>query len=108
MAGGFDAGQALRGGAGDRRQAWEFIQRFAAEWTTPLAPGDGIGRDAWLAAGHRIGSALPAALREAYLFGRRPYLTARQDRLVLPHHLTLMSQAPRWCSVRRTSTKLRF
>jgi hypothetical protein len=88
MAGGFDAGEALRGGLGDRRQAWEFIQRFAAEWTTPLAPGDGISRNAWLVAEHRIGAELPAALREAYLlFGRRPDLTARQDRLVPPHQL---------------------
>src|SRR6266513_1781352 len=88
MAGGFDAGEALRGGLGDRRQAWEFIQRFAAEWTTPLVPRDGISRDAWLAAEHHIGAELPAALREAYLlFGRRPDLTARQDRLVPPREL---------------------
>jgi hypothetical protein len=90
MAGGFDAGQALRGGVGDRRQAWEFIRRFAAEWTTPLVPGDGVSRDAWRAAEDRIGAELPAALREAYLlFGRRPDLTARQDRLVPAHQLSL-------------------
>lgn len=90
MAGGFDAGQALRGGVGDRRQAWEFIRRFAAAWATPLAPGDGVSRDAWRAAEDRIGAELPAALREAYLlFGRRPDLTARQDRLVSPHRLSL-------------------
>ena len=63
-------------------------KRFAAEWTTPLVPRDGISRDAWLAAEHHIGAELPAALREAYLlFGRRPDLTARQDRLVPPHQL---------------------
>jgi hypothetical protein len=90
MAGGFDAGQPLKGGVGDRRQAWEFIRRFAAEWTAPLAPGDGVSRDAWRAAEGRIGAELPAALREAYLlFGRRPDLTARQDRLVPPHQLSL-------------------
>jgi hypothetical protein len=42
MASGFDAGEALGGGLGDRRQAWDFIRRFAAEWATPLGPGDGI------------------------------------------------------------------
>jgi hypothetical protein len=90
VAGGFDAGKALRGGLGDRRQAWEFIRRFATEWTTPLAPGDGVSRDAWHAAEQRIGAELPIALGEAYLlFGRRPDLTARQDRLVPPHELSL-------------------
>jgi len=90
MAGRFDAGEALRAGLDDRRQAWEFIRRFAAEWTTPLAPGDGVSRDTWRAAEQRIGAELPAALREAYLlFGRRPDLTARQDRLVPPRELGL-------------------
>lgn len=88
MAGRFDAGEALRAGLGDRRQAWEFIRRFAAEWTAPLAPGDGVSRDTWRAAEQHIGAELPAALREAYLlFGRRPDLTARQDRLVPPREL---------------------
>jgi hypothetical protein len=42
----------------------------------------------WRAAEQRIGAELPAALREAYLlFGRRPDLTARQDRLVPPREL---------------------
>jgi hypothetical protein len=31
MAGGFDAGEALRGGLIGRRQAWEFIGQLAAE-----------------------------------------------------------------------------
>src|SRR5439155_23287855 len=89
MAERFDAGEALRGGLGDRWQAWEFIRRFAAGWTTPLAPGDGVSRDTWRAAEQRIGADLPAALQEAYLlFGRRPDLTARQDRLVSPHELS--------------------
>ncbi len=89
MADGFDPGEALRAGLGDRRQVWEFIRRFAAEWTTPLAPGDRVSRDTWRAAEQRIGAELPAALREAYLlFGRRPDLTARQDRLVPPRELS--------------------
>ncbi len=90
VADGFDAGEALGGGLGDRRQAWDFIRRFAAEWTTPLGPGDGVSRDAWRAAEHHVGVELPAALREAYLlFGRRPDLTSRQDRLIPPHRLGL-------------------
>ena len=49
-------------------------------------PRDGVSRDAWRAAEDRAGVELPAALREAYLlFGRRPDLTCRQDRLVPPH-----------------------
>ena len=89
MAGGFDAGAALRAGLGDRQQAWEFIGRFAAGWVAPLAPGDGVSRDTWRAAEQHIGAELPAALREAYLlFGRRPDLTARQDRLVPPRELS--------------------
>lgn len=90
MTGGFDAGEALRGGLDDRRQAWDFIGRFAAEWAAPLAAGDGVSRDVWRAAEQHIGAELPAALREAYLlFGRRPDLMARQDRLVPPHQLEL-------------------
>jgi hypothetical protein len=90
MAGGFDAGEALRDGLIGRRQAWEFIGQLAAEWTAPLAPGDGVSRDTWRAAEQRIGAEPPAALREAYLlFGRRPDLTARQDRLVPPHELSV-------------------
>jgi hypothetical protein len=94
MANGFDAGEALRAGLADRRQAWEFVRRFAAEWTVPLAPSDGVSRDVWLAAEQRVGVELPAALREAYLlFGRRPDLTARQDRLVPPHELRFDNSA---------------
>jgi hypothetical protein len=90
MADRFDAGEALPGGLVDRRQAWDFIRRFAAEWTAPLGPGDGFRRDTWLAAEQRIGAGLPAALRESYLlFGRRSDLTARQDRLVPPFELGL-------------------
>src|SRR6185312_3951749 len=80
---GFDAAEALRAGLGDRGQAWDFIQRFAAAWAAPLEPGDGVSRDVWRAAEQRLGTALPAALREAYLLvGRRPDLTAGQDRLL--------------------------
>jgi hypothetical protein len=46
MTGAFDAAQALRAGLGDRQQAWEFIREFAAAWTAPLGPGDGVSADA--------------------------------------------------------------
>jgi hypothetical protein len=42
MIGAFDTARALRGGLDDRRRAWEFIRGFAAEWTSPLAPSDGV------------------------------------------------------------------
>jgi hypothetical protein len=85
MTGAFDAARALRAGLGDRRQAWEFVREFAAAWTTPLRPGDGVSADVLAAAEQRIGAGLPAALREAYqLFGRRRDLTAVQDPLVPP------------------------
>jgi hypothetical protein len=90
MAGGFDAGGALRAGLGDRRQAWDFIRRFAAGCTEPLEAGDGVGEAELRAAEQCIGAAPPAALREAYLlFGRRAGLTANQDPLQPPHKLSL-------------------
>src|ERR1039457_4710270 len=88
MAGGFDAGEALRAGLNDRWQAWDFIRRFAAGWTEPLEAGDGVGEADLRAAEQCIGAALPAALREAYLlFGARADLTANQDPLLPPHRL---------------------
>jgi hypothetical protein len=90
MTGAFDAAQALRAGLGDRGQAWEFIREFAAAWTAPLGPGDGVSAAALGSAERHIGAGLPAALREAYLlFGRRPDLTAVQDPLVPPAELGL-------------------
>jgi hypothetical protein len=88
MTGAFDAAWALRAGLGDRRQAWEYIREFAAAWTAPLGPGDGVSADVLDSAERRIGAELPAALREAYLlFGRRPDLTTVQDPLVPPGEL---------------------
>jgi hypothetical protein len=90
MAGGFDAGGALRAGLSDRRQAWDFIRRFAAGRAEPLKAGDGVGEAELRAAEQCIGAALPAALREAYLlFGARADLTANQDPLLPPHKLGL-------------------
>ena len=84
----FDAARALGAGLGDRRRAWEFIGRFAAEWASPLEPGDGFSEDVLWAARQRLGVQLPVALGEAYLLlGRRCDLTAVQDPLVPPERL---------------------
>jgi hypothetical protein len=66
-------------------------------------PGDRVSRDAWRAAENDVGVELSAALREAYLlFGRRPDLTSRQNRLIPPTSSTSMSRAVSWCSGWRT------
>jgi hypothetical protein len=54
MTGGFDAAWALQAGLGDRGQAWAFIEEFAAAWTAPLGPGDGVSEDALCAAERRL------------------------------------------------------
>jgi len=88
MSGAFDVARAMRAGLGDRQHAWEFIRGLAAEWISPLAPGDGVSEDVLWAAEQRLRVNLPAALREAYLlFGRRSDLTAVQDPLVPPEGL---------------------
>jgi hypothetical protein len=88
MRGSFDAARAMRAGLGDRQHAWEFIRGFAAEWASPIAPGDGFSEDVLWAAEQRLGVKIPAALCEAYLlFGRRSDLTAAQDPLVPPDGL---------------------
>jgi hypothetical protein len=76
----------LETGVGEPQQAWAFIAEFAAAWTAPLGPGDGVGEEALRAAEERIG----AALRDAYLlFGQRRDLTAVQDRLLPPRELAI-------------------
>jgi hypothetical protein len=45
MVRGFDVGRAVGAGLGDRRRVLEFIDRFAAAWTRPLALEDGYGED---------------------------------------------------------------
>ncbi|MGC4746131.1 hypothetical protein ACLQ28_10770 [Micromonospora sp. DT201] len=54
----------------------------------PVVEGDGVDPALVQVGEDRIGFALPAALREAYLlFGRRRDLTATQDNLVWPQSL---------------------
>lgn len=78
----------------DRALAWWFITGFATYWGRPLGDGDGWDPAAVDAAERRLGLALPAALREAYLlFGRRDDLTSNQDRLLPPDELYVQDGA---------------
>ncbi|WP_203696775.1 SMI1/KNR4 family protein [Catellatospora coxensis] len=88
MLDGLDALQALCGEDRDCRRGWEFVHAQAAAYGRPVVEGDGVDADRLRAAEERLGIALPAALREAYLlFGRRRDLTAAQDRLLTPGQL---------------------
>jgi hypothetical protein len=88
MSAGFDVGQEVAAGVGDRHGAWRFIRRFAETWLTSLTNDDGWAEADLRAAEERLGVRLPAAIREAYaLFGRRQDLTSVQDRLLGPDQL---------------------
>ncbi|GGN36453.1 hypothetical protein FHR83_006375 [Actinoplanes campanulatus] len=74
--------------AGDRRRGWEFLRTLTAAFGRPVVESDGVDPALVQVGEDRIGFALPAALREAYLlFGRRRDLTAAQDSLVSPQSL---------------------
>jgi hypothetical protein len=74
--------------AGDRHRGWEFVRELTAAFGRPVVDGDGVDADLIQLGEDRLGFALPAALREAYLlFGRRRDLTAAQDSLVWPQSL---------------------
>ncbi|KUL41355.1 hypothetical protein ADL15_03620 [Actinoplanes awajinensis subsp. mycoplanecinus] len=74
--------------AGDRHRGWDFVRTLAAAFDRPVVEGDGVDPALMQVGENRIGFALPAALREAYLlFGRRRDLTAAQDSLVSPQSL---------------------
>ena len=78
----------------DRAAAWRFVAAFAADWRTPLGPGDGYEPEDLDAAELRLGVKLPPALREAYLnFGRRDDLLRNQDRLAPPEELEIRHDA---------------
>ncbi|MFI6266116.1 hypothetical protein [Micromonospora sp. NPDC051006] len=88
MLAGLDALDALRSEGWDHRRGWEFVRALTARLGRPVIRGDGVEARQLQAAEERMGMALPAALREAYLlFGRRRDLTAAQDRLVMPDQL---------------------
>jgi hypothetical protein len=84
----FDLRQGLQHARENRGAAWEFISDFAREWAQPLADGDGCTEAELAEAEARLGLALPAALREAYLLlGRREDLTSNHDVLLDPGRL---------------------
>ncbi|MEV4222551.1 hypothetical protein [Nonomuraea sp. NPDC049725] len=83
MPGHFDLHSALAAGVLDRTRAWEFIQGFAAAWSSaPIRTGDGYDGSELAAVEERLGFRLPTALREAYaLFGLREDLCGTMHRL---------------------------
>lgn len=90
MADRFDVAEALAGGCWTRADAWAFVRGFAAAWSAPLSPADGLTPGEVRRAEDRLGFRLPVALREAYaLFGRRPDLVAQQNPLLEPDELLL-------------------
>ncbi|MFE9428500.1 SMI1/KNR4 family protein [Kitasatospora sp. NPDC006697] len=90
----FDLREGLLKVRRDRAEAWPFIAGFAAHWSRPLAPGDGVAPDELDAAERRLGVRLPGPLREAHLrFGRRADLTGSHDQLLAPADLHLLDGA---------------
>lgn len=84
----FDLPGELADGVRDAAGAWQFLQRFAAAYTRPIAPTDGCSDEELRAAEVRLGFPLPDALREVYrLVGRRDDLTRTQDILLTPDKL---------------------
>ncbi|MFF0413570.1 hypothetical protein ACFYUY_24420 [Kitasatospora sp. NPDC004745] len=95
MTGAFDIHTRLPAALTDRAQTGRFIADFAASWHQPLWPGDGWSAEQLAACEHRLGLALPAALRETYLLlGRRSDLTANHDTLLRPDELHVLAPAP--------------
>lgn len=86
----FDLHAELARAASDAAGAWRFIDLFAAHYATPIVPGSGYHDDELRQAEKRLGLSLPTSMRAAYaLLGRRPDLTAAQDRLLTPHQLEI-------------------
>lgn len=84
---------------GDRRAGWNFVRALTATLGRPVTESDGIDAEPLQIGEERIGLALPAALREAYLlFGRRQDLTATQDRLIWPQNLRGSTPPMSWSS----------
>ncbi|WP_146169313.1 hypothetical protein [Actinoplanes italicus] len=80
--------EALAGAMRDAAGARRFVEEFAAHHSGPITPGDGYDEAEVSATEDRLGFALPAALREAYIhYGRRDDLVACQDYLLAPGEL---------------------
>jgi hypothetical protein len=68
-----------------RAERWQRLAELIGGWSAPLEPQDGFPEEAIGAAEVRLGLALPAALREAYLlFGRKVRLGSALGTIVPP------------------------
>jgi hypothetical protein len=86
----FDLQAELARAVSDAAGAWRFIDLFAAHYATPIVAGQGYRDDELRQAETRLSLRLPTSIRTAYaLLGRRPDLTAAQDRLLTPHQLEI-------------------
>ena len=86
----FDLPAELGQGVSDAVGAWRFIRLFAANYASPVIPGQGYDDAELRQAEARLGITLPASMRVAYaLLGKRPDLTSGQDRLLTPHQLEI-------------------
>jgi hypothetical protein len=84
----FDVARAMVAACRGRRNAWDFSRRFVELWSTRLDEFSGYSDQELTEAEHRLGLALPAAIREGYaLLGRRRDLTSNQDALLRPDQL---------------------
>ncbi|MEU3464534.1 SMI1/KNR4 family protein [Streptomyces sp. NPDC006733] len=94
MAETFDLHTRLSAVLGECAQVLPFVADFAAFWQQPLQTGDGWSVAQVEAAERRLGLALPAALRAAYLLlGRRGDLTSNYDTLLRPDELHVVDGA---------------
>lgn len=86
----FDLHAELARAVSDASGAWRFIDLFAAHYASPIIAGRGYDDAELRQAEMRLGLSLPTSMRAAYaLLGRRPDLTAAQDRLLTPHQLEI-------------------
>jgi uncharacterized protein (TIGR02996 family) len=71
-----------------RVECWRLMEEFIDVWHRPLRAGHGSSERELASAEKRLGTRLPAALREWYaLAGRRKDVWSRQDRLLPPEQL---------------------
>ncbi len=78
----------------DGTSRWTLLASFVEAWNDALRHGDGVPAEALDRAEHRLGIAIPKALRHWYLLaGRRADLNAVQDDLLTPERLQLDDNA---------------
>jgi hypothetical protein len=75
----------------DRRDAWDRLGVFVESWFGSSAEPEGVSEAELASAERRLGAALPAAVREAYLrFGLRQEITALWTLLIPPCELRMV------------------